>query len=90
MLLAGERTAALVKTQHFELIRMVLPATKIIAEHLVDGPIVLQCLEGAVIVTVGGTAHVIAAGELIHLGPRTPHALEATEDSALLLTVVFV
>ena len=89
--LIAERTTALVKAGNFELIRIVLPATKTIAEHSVAGPIVLLCLEGLVKITMrGGAALMLGADDLVHLEPSTPHALEAIEDSRLLLTVVFV
>ena len=87
---AVERTVALAKTEYFELIRIVLLAGKEVPEHSVAGPIILQCLEGNVMMTVAGTHLEMNAGGLLHLDPGTPHALKAIEDSVVLLTIVFV
>ena len=51
-----ERTTTLVKTESVELIRLVLPAGKSIAEHQVPGEITLQCIEGKVHFTADGSS----------------------------------
>ena len=85
---ADARTSALVKTDRFEAVHMVLRAGSNIAPHAVDGPITLHCLEGAVVLEAGRRI-ALGAGDWVHLDPGERHALSASEDSALLLTILF-
>lgn len=86
--LANTKTAALFKTGNVEVIRLVLPRGKTIAEHKAPGEIVVQCLEGRVAFTTMGKTEVLAAGKLLYLVAGEPHALEALEDASVLLTIV--
>src|SRR5690606_26043927 len=43
-------SVALVKTEHMELIRLVLPVERPIPEHRVDGEVTIVCLEGEIAV----------------------------------------
>jgi quercetin dioxygenase-like cupin family protein len=85
--LAGARTVTLVKTDGLEVIRLVLPAGKEIADHCAPGEITVQCLEGAVNCTALGRTLVLAPGEMLYLDERQVHALRAIEDPSLLLTI---
>ncbi len=80
---------ALVKNEHFEAIVMHLPASKTIPPHHVPGPIIVQCLEGKVDFSVEGDSHVMQAGDWMHLPGGASHALDAHEDSRLLVTLLF-
>lgn len=86
--LAESRTTALIKTDAFEVIRLVLPAGKELPEHRARGPITVQGLAGRVAFRVGVTSCELTAGTLIFLQPGQPHALLALQDSSLLLTIV--
>lgn len=86
--IAEQATKTLIKTAEIEVIRLVILKGKGIAEHKARGPIVVQCLEGAVGFTVAGEAHELRGGDLLHLSAGVPHALQATEDTSLLLTIV--
>ena len=44
--LALSKTTTLIKTPHLEVIRMVLPAGKVLSEHKAPGEIIVHCLEG--------------------------------------------
>jgi len=57
------------------------------AEHHAPGPITLQVLEGAIRFTTGETHHDVQAGELLALGPGTPHAVTSEEGGVFLLTL---
>jgi quercetin dioxygenase-like cupin family protein len=81
------RTTTLVKTKQLELIRLVLPAGKEIAEHQVAGEIMVQCLEGRVEFTSNDVTRSLSAGELVHLEGASKHSLRALENSSLLLTI---
>jgi len=86
----GSQTRTLVKTESLEVIRMVLPAGKEIAEHKARGDITVQCLVGKVDFQVGNDSHELTPGMLLYLEAGTPHALRAIEESALLLTLALV
>ena len=85
--IADSKSTALIKTQHFEIIRMVLLASKEIAEHKAKGDIIVQCLEGHVAFSTLGKNLELRAGHMIYLKSGEPHSLKAIEDSSLLLTM---
>lgn len=85
--LSEARTATLVKTNGLEVIRLVLPAGKRIADHSAPGEITVQCLEGAVNLTALGRTQVLTPGEMLYLDGGQVHSLQAIEDSSLLLTM---
>jgi quercetin dioxygenase-like cupin family protein len=82
----GRRMETLAKTEAFELKRISLAKGGEVPEHHAPGPITVQCLVGRVNFTVEGQPNDLAAGKLIHLAPRVPHALKAEEDSVVLVT----
>jgi len=86
--LASSETKALIKTPQVEVIRMVLPAGKIISEHKAPGEIIVQCLEGDITFTTMGEPKQLRAGDMLYLAAGEPHALEAAKDSSFLLTIV--
>ncbi len=86
--LATSITKTLIKTQHVEVIRMVLPAGKLLSEHKAPGEIIVQCMEGKITFTTMGKAKSLRAGDMLYLAADEPHALEAVEDSSFLLTIV--
>lgn len=86
--LAQTQTATLIKTDALEVIRLVVPAGKEIAQHEVQGEITLQCLEGTVEVTARGASRKLSAGQLLYLVGGDAHSLSATDDSSLLLTIL--
>jgi quercetin dioxygenase-like cupin family protein len=80
-------TTTLIKTDRIEVIRLVLPAGKVIAEHRARGEITVQCLEGAVEFRAHGRSQVLRAGQMLYLAAGEPHAVEAVEDASVLLTL---
>lgn len=85
---AGEGTAAIFKTQQLEVIRMVLPKGKEVPAHQVAGELTVQCLQGSVSFTARGRTQELRAGQILHLMGGDEHALKASEDSTLLVTIV--
>ena len=85
---AEQATQTLIKTASLELIRLILPAGKEIAEHKVDGEITVQCVEGRVAFTARGQTQELQADQMLYLAGGDPHALKAIEDSALLVTIL--
>ena len=82
------RSAALVKTDAFETIRLVVPAGSVIPPHKVAGHLTLHCLEGEIVLEAG---HDIAmrAGDWLYLDPGTVHAVRGIANASLLLTILF-
>ncbi|WP_442509029.1 cupin domain-containing protein [Novipirellula sp. SH528] len=86
--IADTKTSTLLKTETFEVLRLNLPAGKIIAEHKAPGEISVQCIEGRVTFTTMGQANELTAGKMLFLSAAEPHAVQAAEDSSLLVTLM--
>ena len=86
---SGHASRALVKNEAFEAIVMELTAGKQIPAHSVEGPIIVQCLDGEVDFSVEGQPHVMKAGDWMHLPGGASHALDAHQDTRLLVTILF-
>jgi quercetin dioxygenase-like cupin family protein len=85
--LAGSRTTALLKAHQLEVVRLVLLAGKSLPEHAAPGEITVLCIEGAVEFSAPTGVQPMHAGDFIHLHAGVPHALTATADSSLLVTI---
>ncbi len=81
-------STTLVRADHLEVFRFVLPAGKIAADHRAAGAITIQCLEGAVELVCHGKTQVLRAGQLVYLADAEPHAVTALEDASLLITML--
>jgi quercetin dioxygenase-like cupin family protein len=87
---AREKAAnALVKHDAFEAVLMHLSPGETIPAHEVKGPIIVQCLEGAVNFPVAGEERLMRTGDWMYLPGGTPHAIEAAEQSRLLVIILF-
>jgi len=86
--LADSQTTTLVKTDDLELIRLVLPAGKEIPMHQAHGEITVQCLEGRISFTAESKKQELLPGQLLYLRTGEPHALNAIEDSSVLVTIL--
>jgi quercetin dioxygenase-like cupin family protein len=82
------KSHTLVQSPSLEVIRLVLPAGKVIPTHHVPGAITVQCIEGTVEFEVPGRRHTMRCGDLIYLEPALPHALKAVLDASVLITLV--
>ena len=93
---AGEspsaQTIALFKTEHLEVIRVVLPKGKAFPPHKVAGDITVQCLKGAIAFTIesasGEQRQALRAGEMLYLAGGVRHGLVGLEDATVLVTIV--
>ena len=79
------RTTTLVKSDEFEVLRLVLPAGKELPAHRSAGEITVQCVEGRTALSAHGRSQELAAGHLVFLAAGEPHALRAATDSILLV-----
>ena len=84
--LCSSRTTTVAQTADLELIRLVLPAGKLLPTHKAPGEITVQCLEGRVAFTAKGKTQELTEGQLLYLAVGEPHSLKAIEDSSLLVT----
>jgi len=82
------RTVALVKTDRFEAVQLVLRAGTRVQPHSVDGFATIYCIEGAVSLD-GPRKLALATGDWMYLDRGEEHGLTASEDTSLLLTVLF-
>ena len=85
--LSSATTSALVKSDRFEAVRLIVRAGATIPSHQVPGYITLHCLEGRV--TLGPSGTELSAGDWLYLDRETPHSVHGIEDSSLLLTILF-
>jgi len=85
--LSKGRTTALFKSIDLEVLRLVLLVGNTLPPHKVPGEITLQCIEGALEVTVEGTIHVLRAGQLLYLAGNALHSVTALEDASALVTI---
>jgi quercetin dioxygenase-like cupin family protein len=85
--LPNEKTVALFKSEHLEVMRLVLLAGKSLPPHKVPGEITVQCIEGRIDVTAEGRSHVLEAGQLLYLSGGVTHGVVALEDASALVTI---
>lgn len=88
--LAQTVSSTLVRTDHFEVFRMILPAGKDTPMHKAAGIITIHCLEGAVELMAHGKTQLLRPGIMVYLADAEPHAVRALEDSSLLITILLL
>jgi quercetin dioxygenase-like cupin family protein len=81
-------SVALAKTEHMELIRLVLPKDREMPVHKVEGEITLLCLQGEIVCDAHGVSTALRPGEMLYLLGGVPHAVKANEDAVALLTIL--
>jgi quercetin dioxygenase-like cupin family protein len=86
--LATAKTSTLLKSEKVQLIRLVMTAGKVLAEHKAPGDITVQCLEGKLAFTCLGQTRELLAGQLLHLPAGIPHSVSCLEDASFLLTIL--
>lgn len=82
------QTRALVKTDSFEAIRLVIPAGGEMPEHKVSGKFTLHCLEGRISLGLSDGTVELAANEWVYFDGGVMHSVKGIEDSSLLLTIM--
>jgi quercetin dioxygenase-like cupin family protein len=86
--LEDTQSTTLLRDEQLKVMRLVLPTGKELPEHVVDGPITMYCIEGAIDITAHGSCKTMRAGDLMYLAGKVPHALRATEDASILVRIV--
>ena len=81
-------SVALVKTEHMELIRLVLPVERPIPEHRVDGEVTIVCLEGEIAIDAHDKTTNLQPNEMVYLAGSVPHTVRALKDAVALMTIL--
>ncbi|MCA0201461.1 MAG: cupin [Proteobacteria bacterium] len=82
------KTTAITKADHFEAIRLIVPAGASIDPHAVAGDLTLLCLEGRIKLGLTMREIELVAGEWLYLTGGETHSVKGLEDSSLLLTIL--
>lgn len=85
--LRDSKSITLMRTDHLEVVRLVLPAGKHISEHRAPGEITVQCLEGVIKFGSGAQVHLMRGGDMLFLLGGQTHWLEAVESASVLVTL---
>ena len=86
--LATTKTTTLFKTEHIEVIRIVMSTGKDIPEHKAPGEIMVQCVEGRIAFTASGKTEELEAGQMLYLETEEPHAIRCIEAASVLVTII--
>lgn len=86
--LTTAKTTTLLKSEKVEIIRLVMAAGKVLAEHKAPGEITVHCLEGKIAFTAFGHTHELTAGQLLYLPAGEPHSVQCLEAASILLTIL--
>ena len=85
----GRNAKTLVKESDFRIVLIALRAGERMEEHQAAGRISVQTLAGHVRLHAAGVDMDLPAGRLVSLERDVPHAVEALEESAFLLTIAW-
>lgn len=87
--LRNAHTTALVKSDSFEAVRLIVQAGTSIPSHHVEGRFTLHCLEGRVRLGLAQGSMELSGGQWVYFDGGITHSVEGIEDSSLLLTILF-
>ena len=85
--LGAQLTTALFKSEHLQVVRVVLQAGERLAPHSVAGEITVQCLEGRLELSADDRILDLDAGQMAWLRARCMHGLTALSDASALVTI---
>lgn len=78
----------LIRTDDTTVIAFAFAAGQEWSEHTAAHPILLTCARGSLTFTAHGESRQVAAGQVLRLDARVPHAVVADEDTLMLLTML--
>ena len=84
---SGHNARTLFKKHDFRIVLVTMEAGARMKEHHADGTISIQVLKGRIRVTIHGKPHELSTGTLFTLAGSIRHDVEATGESAFLLTI---
>jgi quercetin dioxygenase-like cupin family protein len=86
---SGLYSKLLVKAEDLRVVLIAMHAGAKMKEHHTDGTTTIQVLQGALRLQVQGKSQDLRVGQVLTLAPRVKHDVEASEDSAFLLTIAW-
>lgn len=81
------KSAALFKSKDLEVMRLVLPAGRVVPTHSVPGEVTVQCIEGSMELLLSQGPVPLSAGELLLLAAGQPHGVRAVTACSALVTI---
>jgi|SRR6185312_16001866 len=84
---ASARKLALVKTDAFESVQLLLRAGEEISPHFVPGYATIHCLDGRVVLQTDERIE-MEAGDWLYLDRGQRHSVAALDESSLLVTIL--
>lgn len=84
---SGRVTKALIHNPDLRSILMVLDRGAQLAEHDAPGSLMIQVLDGRVVIRVLGSTFTLTGGQVLAIDRDVAHAVLALDDSAILLTI---
>ncbi len=82
----GHRTA--LAHPDVRVVVLAFPAGHLLKEHSAPFPLLMQALDGELLVRAGGRETRLVPGGLLRLDPSLRHEVEAVADSRLMLTLI--
>lgn len=82
----GHAARSLVRTADLRVTLVVMRAGASLHEHRAKETVSVQVLEGSPVFTLSGGEQKLQAGDLYVLPPSLPHAVQASDDCAFLLS----
>jgi len=83
----GIVSRTLLRTANSRVVLFGFAAGQELTEHTSTQHAVVQILSGECEFSLGGKPHAVKAGDLIYMPPNLPHALKATTQFSMLLTL---
>ncbi len=85
--LGEQKTVALFKAKHLEVIRLVLQQDQTSPPHKVPDDITIHCIEGRITVSLSSGLVFLLPGQLVFLDAEVQHGVLALEPSSALVTI---
>lgn len=87
--LKATKTSAIIKSEHFEAIRLIVHAGSTIPTHEVAGNVMLHCLEGHLRIGLSDGDIDLKEGEWVFLDRFEDYSISGVENSCVLMTILF-
>ena len=85
----GHYGRTLLRTADMRIVLMILEQGTRLPEHQVDGTSTIQVLDGRVTVSLLGSSFDLAPGQMLAIERGVRHALAASVDSAIVMTIAW-
>lgn len=83
----GHRQLTLVRRGPVSIILFIFEKGAELKEHQTEGEVTIHVLSGRLHVTAGSASHSLRSGEFISLAPGETHAVQAVEETEMLLSI---